>query len=275
MVRTYENGKILKAVPGPAISHQRLLIPQNEGNLNDSGHASRHKSVTKHRMGGGADMQLLGVRGHGPASNENHKARNEVTLRVAIAIAAKPDAGKSRAPPDDSHGRVLPVVPDPVGAPAVFSECVDASPSSDHRAVVKLLGTTSSSEPDLSNQQDDSEQDAVSHECTAHNEVSGALTDMIALAETKRSDAAKDQLCPGKKRHSLADDRMTRTDQLSDLAVDALLPVSLKIESQYNLPSKKELQDPSEASVNIVANEFATPMGVAEEETDDCEKCSE
>lgn len=175
------------------------------------------------------------MRRHGPASYEDDKAGDEVALRVAVTILAHPDASQTRTPPDDAHGRVLPVIFNPRGAPAVLREGVDAAPRRNDGAIVKLLRPPRAPHPDLADQQNNGENDTVAYEGAAHDEVRGALADVLALAEAQRRDAAKDQLRPRQDRHGLADDGVARPDELADEAIDSALPVALEVQPQNDL----------------------------------------
>lgn len=64
---------------------------------------------------------------------------------------------------------------------------------------------------------------------------------------------------------------MTRSDQLTDPPIDTLLPVPLEVQPQYDLGAEQELEDPGEGGVDVVADELAAGVRVAEEEADDSE----
>lgn len=179
--------------------------------------------------------------GHGPARHEEDEAGNEVALRVAIAIAAQPDADQSSGPPYDAHGRVLPVILNPGGAPTVFGKGVDAAPCGNNGAVVEFLRTTRLAHPDLSDEKDDGEHDAVSNEGTAHDEMGRTLSNVVPLTEAERRDATKNHLRPRENGHSLADDGVAWPDELADLAINSLLPVALQVKTENNLACEQEL----------------------------------
>ena len=228
---TYENRQVLEAIPRTSVFRKRLLVFEDEGDLDNSSDAHSHQGIPKHGVSRCADHEFLWVSRHAPSSDEDHEARDEVSLWVAVTVATEPNASKAGAPPDDAHGRVLPVILDPSSAPTMLSEGIDTAPSRDHGAVVKLLRAVGPAEPNLADQQDDGEDDAVSYESASHDEVGGALSDVVTLTEPKRCDAAKEELGPGEHRHKLADDRVAWSDQLSNLAVDALLPVALEVKT--------------------------------------------
>lgn len=147
-------------------------------------------------MGHGANHQLLRVRRHTPASNEDNKAWDEVALRPAVSVPAEPHTNQTSTPPDDTHGRVLPVVSDPGRAPAMLREGVDTTPSRDDGTVEEFLTAARTAEPDLANEQKNGEQHAIGDEGTAHDKVRQALAKMVALAEAQSRDATKDHLYP-------------------------------------------------------------------------------
>lgn len=226
---TYENGNVLEAVPRAAIVRQRLRILQNKRDFNDSCHASGHKGIAKHGVRHGANHQLLRVRRHAPASDEDDESRDEVALRVAVAVPAQPNTGQTSTPPNNSHCSVLPIILDPCGTPAMLSEGVDAAPDSDNGAVIKLLRPSRAADPDLSRKEDDGQKDAISDECTTHDEVSSALANVVPLAETKGGDTSKDHLHPGEKRHRFSNNGVEGPDKLPNHAEDALLPMELQV----------------------------------------------
>lgn len=226
---TYENRNVLEAVPGAAIIGERLSILENKGNLNDTCKTSSHQGVTKHGVRHGADHQLLRVRRHAPTSDEDNESRDEVALRVTIAISAQPNTGQTRTPPDYAHCSVLPIILDPGGTPAVLRESVDAAPSGNDGAVVELLRSSRTTNPNLSREQNNGQKDTIGNECASHDKVGCALTNVIALAEAKGGDTSKDHLHPCEKRHRFANDRVEWSDKLANHAEGALLPVKLQV----------------------------------------------
>lgn len=220
-----------------------MLVPEDEGDFNDTSEADGHQGLAKCRVRHGTDHQLLRMSRHGPTSDENHEARNEVTLGVAVAVPAEPHARQARAPPDNPHSRVLPVILDPSRAPTMFGEGVDATPGSDHSTVKKFLRTPTPLHPYLSDEQNDGQDDTVGDEGASHDEVGCALPNVFPLTEAKGCDAAKDHLSPRHDGHRLPDDGVAWSDELSDLAIHTLLPMSPQVKPQNNLPDEKQLQD--------------------------------
>lgn len=210
---------------------ERLLVFENKGNLNDSSDTGRHQGLAKHAVRHGADGKLLRVGRHCPASHKDNKPGDEVSLGVAVTVPAEPHTSQSGAPPNYSHGSVLPVVSDPSTAPAMLSEGVDATPSSNDSAVKELLRSSAPLQPNLTNKQNDSQHDSVANESAAHDEMCQALSEVVALAEAQGRDATEYDLRPRNDWHGLADDGVAGSDQLSDSAVKALLPVTLEIKA--------------------------------------------
>lgn len=194
---TYKHGEKLEAVPRSAILREGLLVLENEGNLDNTGDSSRHQGVSEHRMCSSARHQLLGMSRHGPTSHHDNKSRNEVALGVSVTIPAEPDTSQASAPPNDTHGGVLPVVLHPGGAPAMLSKGIDTSPGSNDGAVEELLRASAPAHPHLTDKENDGEEDSVGDEGTAHDKMGGALAEMIALAESESGDAAEEHLGPG------------------------------------------------------------------------------
>ena len=230
-----KTGNVLEAVPRAAALVQRLFVLEDKGDFNDTSHTNSHQRLAKHGVRHGADHELLRMRRHGPAGDEDDKGGNKVALGVSVAVAAEPDTGQASAPPDDSHGGVLPVVLDPGGAPAVLGEGVDAAPDGNNGAVEELLRATGAADPNLSCEKNNGEENTVGDEGAAHDEVGSALAQVIALAEAERRDATKYHLDPGEQRHGLANDGVEWANQKTDAAVDAALPVALEVQTEHNL----------------------------------------
>jgi len=247
-----------------AVLRDTRLVAQDERNLNNAGDASSHQRVTKHLMGHGANHQLLRVRGHGPTGHEEDKAWDEVALGSAIAVPTKPDASQTRAPPDDAHGGVLPVVLDPSSAPAVLGKGVDAAPGGNNDAVKELLTPSRPAQPDLSNKQENGQDHTVPNESAAHDEVGQALAQVVALAEAQSRDATKDHLCPGDDRECLAVDAMQDAHGGSDAAVNALLEVKLEVDAQDDLGNHVEEDKVGKLCVYVVCDELPALVKVTE-----------
>lgn len=162
---------------------------------------------------------------HGPARDQDNEAGDEVALGSAIPILAQPHTGKTGTPPNYAHRSMLPVIVGPCVAPGVLGKGVDASPCGNDRAVEELLRASGPSEPNLAHDQKEGEDDTVGNEETAHDEVSQALSETVALTESKSRDATEQHLNPGEKGHGLAQDAVSHLDKWSNPAIDALLQV--------------------------------------------------
>jgi hypothetical protein len=268
---TYEDRDILETVDGATILGKALSILQHKSNLDNSSQSNSHQSVAKHCVGNRANMELLGMRRHSPAGHKNNKAGNEVSLWVSISVSAQPNADKACGPPNHSHGGMLPVILYPVFTPSVFSERIDTSPSRNDGAVIKLLGSSAVSNPNLTNNKNNGENNTIGDKGASHNELGPALADMVTLADTKCRNSAKNHLRPCEDRHKLANDGMARPNQFANLSIDALFPVALEIESQNDLRGEEELKDMGECSMDVIRNEFSTLVRVAQEKADNCE----
>ncbi len=165
------------------------------------------------------------MRRHGPARHEDHKTGNEIALGSAVPPSAQPDTCQTSAPPDDAHGRVLPVILDPGSTPTMLGESIDTAPGGNDNAVEELLAAAGAAKPELTNKQQNGEQHAVGNEGAAHDEVCETLSQMIALAETKRRNATEQHLYPRHERERLPVDAMREADGGSDSAVDSLFEV--------------------------------------------------
>jgi hypothetical protein len=90
---------------------------------------------------------MLGMCRHAEASQDNDDSRDEVSLGATISLPTQPNADQPSTPPDDAHGRVLQVVTNPLAAPSVLREGVDAAPYSDGERVEELLTPAGPLEP--------------------------------------------------------------------------------------------------------------------------------
>lgn len=82
-------------------------------------------------------------------------------------------------------------------------------------------------EPDLTDQQENGEKDAVCDESGSHDEVGQALTCVISFtsAEAQTDDTSEQHLHPGGDWHGLAEDTMGDNEDFPDLAHEAALDV--------------------------------------------------
>lgn len=157
----------------------------------------------------------------------------------------------------------------------VLGEGVDAAPGGNDGAVVELLRPASLTQPDLSDKQQNRQDNAIADEGAPHDEVRRTLPHVLPLTEAQRSDGAEDDLYPRQDGEDLSEKRVAGADQPSDLAIDALLPVTAEVYPENDLSSEGDLQDVRKGRVNIVPDELASAVHVAEEETDDGEADAE
>jgi hypothetical protein len=265
-----ERRQKLEAVGILSIFGNRVGIFQDETDFDDASDTSSHQGVAKDTVYHGTDVQLLRMATHGPASNGNDDGRNQVALGTAAAVTAEPHAQQTSAPPDDTHTGMLQVVAYPGVSPSVFSESVDATPSSDDHAVVELLRAAGATQPDLTNEKEDGVDDTVCDEGGAHDEVGSTLTGMIALAEAQGSDSAKQHLHPGGQRDDLAQYTVSRNNPLPDLAHETTLDVESKVYAHDGLSEDHHHQPGGILRVYVLA-ELTTFVGVAEQVAQDSE----
>jgi hypothetical protein len=225
----------LEAVGVLAILRDRVVVFQDETDLNDASDTSGHQGVPENAMYHGTQMQFLGVTTHGPSSNGDDNGRDQVALGTATAIATEPDAQKASAPPNDTHGRVLQIVTHPSGPPSMFGESIDTSPRSNDHTVVELLRTAGATQPNLTYEKEDGVDDSVGDEGRAHDEVSCTLAGMVALTEAQGSDSAKEHLHPCSQRDDLAEYTVCRDNPLPNLAVEAALKMEPEVDAHGSL----------------------------------------
>lgn len=261
---TYKRRDVLEAVNIIAIFGNANLVVQHEGHFDNARHANSHESVAKSLVRHGADHQLLGVSGHGPAREENDEAWDEVALRGPVSRTAQPYASQAGAPPDYTHGGMLPVVLDPSGAPAMLSKGVDAAPGGNHDRVEEFLGAARAFDPKLTNKQENGQEYAIGDESTAHDEVSQTLADMFALAEAQGGDATKDQLYPDDDGEGFAGDAVDGADIGTDAALDALFEVQPEVDAEDNLGKHIEVDPVAKVGVDVVRAELAAAVHMTE-----------
>lgn len=105
----------------------------------------------------------------------------------------------------------------------MLGEGVDTAPSRNHKGVKELLAASAPPQPQLSNQEQDGEENAVCYECAAHDEMCQTLAGVIRAAEAHRGDASQHELNPAHNGHELADPTMRLDDYFPDLSMDSSL----------------------------------------------------
>lgn len=245
------------------VRHRRLIL-ENKRNLNDARQTGAHQTIPKHLVRHGANHEFLRMRRHGPARHQQDKARNKVSLGRAVSVLAQPNTCQTSSPPDDAHGSVLPIVADPGRAPAVFSESVDAPPGGNNSAVEEFLAAACAAQPQLTDQEDNSQEDAVGDKGAAHDKVRQALAEMVALAEAESGDSAKHHLDPGGEGEGLAVDAVEDAEEGADAALEALFEVQLEVDAEDDLGEHHEKQNVGEAGVDVVGDELSALVQVAE-----------
>lgn len=215
-------------------------------------------------MDHGADHGMLRMTRHGIPSQHDDDTRHQVALRLAVALPAEPHAQQTGAPPDNTHGGVLQVIMHPRPAPAVLGKRVDAPPDGDDQGVKKLLTPAGPTQPELSDEKHDHQQDTVRDKRTAHDKVRHALSQVVVATESQRRDPAEQHLRPTHHRHGLTKHPMQDDDEPPDLPIDSLGQVQLQINTQNDLRSQQEHQDSRKRAVDVFG-ELATFVRVSEE----------
>ena len=259
-----ERRQELEAVGILSIVGDGAGIFQDETDFDNAGNASSHQSVAKDTVYHGAQVQLLRVTTHGPASNGDDDGGNQVALGTATAVTAQPHAQETSTPPDDTHTGMLQVIAYPWSTPSVLGEGVHAAPSSDDHAVVEFLRAAGATQPDLSNEKEDGVDDTVCDEGGPHDEVGSTLAGVVALAEAQGSNSTKQHLDPGGQRDDLAQYTVSRDNPFPDLAHETTLDVEPKIDAHGGLSEDHHHQPRSILGVYVLA-ELATFVGVTEE----------
>lgn len=262
--KTHKNRNILKTVRLISLVRHRRFVLENKRNLNDPRQTGAHQTIPKHLVRHGANHEFLRVRRHGPARHQQDKARDKVSLGRAVPVLAQPNTSETSSPPDDPHGGVLPIVADPGRAPAVFGKSVDAAPGGNNGAVEEFLATAGAAQPQLTDQKNDSQENTVGDKGAAHDKVSEALAEMVALAEAESGDAAKHHLDPGGEREGLPVDAVEDAKEGADAALEALFEVQLQVDAEDDLGEHHKKQNVGEAGVDIVGDELSALVQVAE-----------
>lgn len=157
---------------GVAAVHGHITaIPKDKRNLNHPRQSGEHECVAEELVDHRAEHQLLGVRAHAVARQNEHNPRNDIAFRRAVASAAQPHTHEPRGPPDDAHAGVLQVITHPRVAPAVLGEGVDTAPGGNDSAVEELLAAARATQPELPNEQQQGEDYAVGDKGGSHDEM--------------------------------------------------------------------------------------------------------
>ena len=160
---------------------------------------------------------------------------------------------------------MLPVVPDPVGAPVVFGKGVDATPRPDNDAIIELLRAPAAADPELTDGKDDCQDDTIRNERATHNKVRGTLPHVLALAEPQSRNATKYHLRPGEDGEGFAHDSMCRLHDPPDPSVNTLFEMQLEVDPLPDLTGQEEHQRRGESRVDVSFDELPATMHVTEE----------
>lgn len=197
------------------------FISQDERNFDDPGEAGSHQRVTKDAVDHGADHEMLGMSRHGKTGEKNNDGRDQVSLGLAVSFATHPDAQKSGAPPDYTHGSVLQVIVRPGLAPSMLSKGVDTSPRGDDQRVEEFLTPPGAAQPKLAHEKENGQQNSVGDEGASHDEMGQTLPQMVLSAVAHGCDAPEQHLNPAGDRHGLAQKPMRNDNKAANATVDA------------------------------------------------------
>lgn len=145
----YEDRHKLKTMRVIPIHTQGGPILAHEADFNQPRQPGRHESIPEERMHHRAQHQLLRMRAHCVPGQKDDDAGYDVSLWPSVSCPAQPHPHETRAPPDNTHTRVLQVIVSPRTTPSVLGECVYASPYCNHRAIVEFLRASMSPDPVL------------------------------------------------------------------------------------------------------------------------------
>jgi hypothetical protein len=117
---------------------------------------------------------------------------------------------------------MLKIIMDPGPAPTVFSKGINAAPRGDNQRVEEFLAPARAAQPVLAHQQQNSQDNTIADESTAHDEMCQTLPHVVTLAEAQSRNTAEQHLRPAQDRHDLADDTVRQDENPSDTALATL-----------------------------------------------------
>lgn len=258
---TYERGKVLETV---WFADQTATISEHEGDLDDAGGAGGHQGIAEDGVDHGAQREVLGMRTHGPAGQEDDDTRNQVAFRSSAPRPAQPDAHQAGAPPNDAHAGVLDVVPAPRLAPSVLRKRIDHPPRRDQERIVELLTPAGPPQPDLAHQQDHRHHNPISDKRRAHDKVRQTLAQVIRAAVAHGRDATKEHLHPRHHRHHLAHRAVHSHHVFSNPEIPAPAQMQFEIDADDDLDDQHQHERRRERGVDV-RRELPAPVPVAEE----------
>lgn len=265
---TYEWWQVLETVCVGAIGAEGALISQHEGDLDDSRDTRSHQRITEDSMNHRADHEVLRMARHSPTGQENDKGGNKIPLWPTIPAPTQPHTQQTRAPPNNTHSRMLQVIMPPRLTPTVLRKGINTAPKRNDQRVEELLAATGATQPELANEQEDREQDTVGDKRAAHDKVSQALAEMVLPTETQGRNAAEEHLRPAHDGHRLAEYAVGDDEDPANAAMDSLCEMQLQVQAEHDLDHHHEHQDVCERRVDVLGESPAL-MGVAEEVGDD------
>lgn len=146
----------------------------------------------------------------------------------------------------------------------MLGEGVDAAPGGNNDRVEEFLRATSPFDPELTNEHENGQENAIGDEGTAHDEVRQTLADMFPLAEAQGGDAAKNQLNPDNDWEGFAGNAMCDADVRADATLETLFEVKSEVDAKDELGKHVEVDPVAEMGVDVVREELATAVHMAQ-----------
>jgi hypothetical protein len=166
---------------------------------------------------------------------------------------------------------MLQIIANPLATPAVLSEGINAAPRGDDKRVKEFLTAAGALKPELANEEQDSEDNAIGDESAAHDVMRQTLACMVAEAEAHGGHAAEHELCPDEDGHGFSDNAMCFDEVGADFALETAFKVEFKVDSQGDLDDEGEHHVRDEFGVHV-GRELAALVLVAKEVAHDGEE---
>ena len=103
------------------------------------------------------------------------------------------------------------------------------APRRDDDRVEELLRSSGAFQPDLADEEEYGEHDAIADECATHDEMRQTLAQMVTATEAEGRNPAKEHLYPARNRHDLANYTVACDDMPPYARVYALRQVKFEI----------------------------------------------
>lgn len=146
----------------------------------------------------------------------------------------------------------------------MFRKGVNAAPCGDEKGIEEFLAAAGPFQPYLAYQKNDREDYAITNECAAHDEVSKALTQVIALAEPKSGNATEEHLHPADDGHQLSHNPVSEDGISAHAGVDPFFQMEFEIDTHNDLEEEHRHEGEGEFGVYIGC-ELPSAVGMTEE----------